>query len=54
MKNPLRQDLWRADHAHAGVLVILTLLAPRYVDKPTLFYGFMWGSWPVLVRRFPL
>jgi hypothetical protein len=30
MKNPLRQDLWRAGHAHAGVLLILTLLAlPR-------------------------
>jgi hypothetical protein len=36
MKNPLRQDLWRAGHAHAGVLVILTLLALRYVDEATL------------------
>ena len=23
MENPLRQDLWRAGHAHAGVLLIL-------------------------------
>jgi hypothetical protein len=39
MKNPLRQDLWRAGHAHAGVLVILTLLALRYVDEATLSHG---------------
>jgi hypothetical protein len=24
--NPVRQNLWRAGHAHAGVLVILTLV----------------------------
>jgi hypothetical protein len=23
MQNPLRQDLWRAGHAHAGVLLIV-------------------------------
>jgi hypothetical protein len=39
MKNPLRQDLWRAGHAHAGVLLILTLLALRYVDEATLSHG---------------
>jgi hypothetical protein len=25
LDNPVRQNLWRAGHAHAGVLVILTL-----------------------------
>jgi hypothetical protein len=42
MKNPLRQDLWRAGHAHAGVLVILTLLALRYVDEAILSHGMKW------------
>lgn len=36
MHNPLRQDLWRAGHAHAGVLLILSLVALRYVDEATL------------------
>lgn len=30
--NPIRQDLWRAGHAHAGVLLILSLVFLRYVD----------------------
>jgi hypothetical protein len=34
--NPLRQDLWRAGHAHAGVLLILSLTALRYVDEARL------------------
>ncbi len=34
--NPLRQDLWRAGHAHAGVLLILALLSLRYVDEANL------------------
>lgn len=34
--NPLRQDLWRAGHAHAGVLLILSLLVLRYVDEANL------------------
>ncbi len=37
--NPLRQDLWRAGHAHAGVLLILALLALRYVDEARLSDG---------------
>ena len=37
--NPLRQDLWRAGHAHAGVLLILSLLALRYVDETRLSEG---------------
>lgn len=34
--NALRQDLWRAGHAHAGVLLILSLVALRYVDDAVL------------------
>ncbi len=34
--NPIRQDLWRAGHAHAGVLLVLSLLMLRYVDEATL------------------
>ncbi|HYM82383.1 MAG TPA: hypothetical protein VEY91_13350 [Candidatus Limnocylindria bacterium] len=36
MQNPLRQDLWRAGHAHAGVLLVLSLIALRYVDEADL------------------
>jgi hypothetical protein len=36
INNPLRQDLWRAGHAHAGVLLIFSLLILRYVDEATL------------------
>jgi len=36
MRNPLRQDLWRAGHAHAGVLLILSLIVLRYVDEAQL------------------
>jgi hypothetical protein len=39
MENKLRQDLWRAGHAHAGVLLILSLLALRYVDEASLSEG---------------
>lgn len=34
--NALRQDLWRAGHAHAGVLLLLSLIALRYVDEAVL------------------
>jgi hypothetical protein len=36
MANPLRQNLWRAGHAHAGVLLVLSLIALRYVDETSL------------------
>ena len=36
MDNQLRQDLWRAGHAHAGVFLVLSLVALRYVDEATL------------------
>ncbi len=35
-ENALRQDLWRAGHAHAGVLLILSLVTLRYVDEANL------------------
>lgn len=37
--NALRQDLWRAGHAHAGVLLVLALVALRYVDEARLPEG---------------
>jgi hypothetical protein len=36
MQNPLRQNLFRAGHAHAGVLLVLSLVALRYVDEARL------------------
>jgi len=36
MNNPLRQNLWRAGHAHAGVFLVLSLVALRYVDEAIL------------------
>jgi hypothetical protein len=36
MRNPLRQDLWRAGHAHAGVLLVLSLVVLRYVNEALL------------------
>ena len=38
-ENPLRQDLWRAGHAHAGVLLLLSLIVLRYVDEASLSAG---------------
>jgi hypothetical protein len=35
-ENPLRQDLFRAGHAHAGVLLVLSLVVLRYVDEAAL------------------
>jgi hypothetical protein len=48
--NDLRQDLWRAGHAHAGVWLVLSLVALRYVDEATLSEGLRWvvrGAFPV-------
>ena len=39
MDNPLRQDLWRAGHAHGGVLLVLSLIMLRYVDEAKLSPG---------------
>jgi len=37
MQNQLRQDFWRAGHAHAGVLLILALVVLQYVDEARLW-----------------
>ena len=39
MENPLRQNLFRAGHAHAGVLLLLSLVALHYVDEARLSEG---------------
>ena len=39
MQNPLRQNLWRAGHADADVLLVLSLVALRYVDEARLSDG---------------
>ena len=41
-RNELRQDLWRAGHAHAGVWLVLALVALRYVDEAALSEGMRW------------
>ncbi len=41
-QNQLRQDLWRAGHAHAGVMLILSLVAMRYVDEAELSPNIKW------------
>jgi hypothetical protein len=41
-QNELRQDLWRAGHAHAGVWLVLSLVALRYVDEATLSEIMRW------------
>jgi hypothetical protein len=40
--NPLRQDLWRAGHAHAGVFLVLSLVLLRYVDEAALSRSWAW------------
>ena len=41
-QNDLRQDLWRAGHAHAGVWLVLSLVALHYVDEAALSEGMRW------------
>ena len=41
-QNDLRQNLWRAGHAHAGVWLVLALVGLRYVDEATLSEGMRW------------
>src|SRR3979411_3445142 len=43
MDNPLRQNFFRAGHAHAGVIVILSLLCQVLADAATLP---AWLGWP--------
>ena len=39
MNNELRRKFWRAGHAHAGVLLILSLVALLYLDAAQLSVG---------------
>ena len=40
--NPLRHDLFRAGHAHAGVYLVLSLVMLRYVDEAALSPSWKW------------
>ena len=40
--NPLRHDLFRAGHAHAGVYLVLSLIMLRYVDEAALSSAWKW------------
>ena len=42
VNNPLRHDLWRAGHAHAGVYLVLSLVMLRYVDEAMLSPFWKW------------
>jgi hypothetical protein len=39
LRNPVRRRLWIAGHAHAGVLLLLSLVALLYVDAAALSDG---------------
>ena len=39
LDNPVRQNLFRAGHAHAGVLLMLALVGILYVDQSDLSSG---------------
>jgi hypothetical protein len=41
-QNQLRQDLWRAGPPYAGVWLVLSLVALRYVDEAALSEGMRW------------
>ena len=41
-QNELGQDLWRAGHPYAGVWLVLSLVALRYVDEATISEGTRW------------
>ena len=56
-QNDLRQDLWRAGHAHAGVWLVLSLVALRYVDEATLSERMRWvvrAAFPAAAILMPL
>ena len=42
MDNPLRQKFFRAGHAHAGVIVILSLVCQVLADSAVLPAPFVW------------
>ena len=42
MDNPLRQNFFRAGHAHAGVFVILSLVCQILADSTNLPIALLW------------
>jgi hypothetical protein len=42
MDNPLRQNFFRAGHAHAGVIILLSLICQLLTDAATLPYWLLW------------
>jgi hypothetical protein len=42
MENPLRQNFFRAGHAHAGVIVILSLICEVLADASVLPIPMLW------------
>jgi Ni,Fe-hydrogenase I cytochrome b subunit len=42
MENPLRQNFFRAGHAHAGVIVILSLICQVLADSAALPIPLIW------------
>jgi len=42
MDNPLRQNFFRAGHAHAGVIVILSLVCQILADSAVLPFSLVW------------
>jgi len=42
MDNPLRQNFFRAGHAHAGVIVILSLICEMLADATVLPVPLLW------------
>jgi hypothetical protein len=43
MENPLRQNFFRAGHAHAGVIVILSLICQLLADGAVLPSSLLWA-----------
>jgi len=43
MENPLRQNFFRAGHAHAGVIVILSLVCQMLADAAVLSNPLLWA-----------
>lgn len=43
MENPLRQNFFRAGHAHAGVIVILSLICQMLADGAVLPNSPLWA-----------
>ena len=43
MENPLRQNFFRAGHAHAGVIVILSLVCQMLADAAVLPNPLLWA-----------